>query len=1120
MALLASVFLALVTTSSAQALDLMSIGKGCPDVTLSPLYHTFQKQPCQYYGFSFDDDYEELKQMKDIGCICVGSGRIWHPVHDPNAPNGDGYIIQDDFSAGMSLAQVLLTERPMNSVAVCAPTYSTSDSGLTLTLYLLGKGNERLQIASKVFTNVTDNSWLELEFPEQPPGKYLLEATNPTGSRIGLWATQGDQYKGDALVGGRTVPADFLTKIRYAGSDECVEIVPNPHERIPIQLGRSLWDSIRELGMYCSMFVGDWNNGLFPYYPDWYYEKYPDFCMLDQHGKRIEATMFDKPRGWPSIDHPQQIEGCKRFTTAQVRRLRDERIPMWIMGGEELYPTYCFPDRWADYQTNALIHFRKFCAMLYGDISKLNSSWQTNFSSFDEVEPPKTPILSIPWRDWIDFRFRAMQERFVWLYQAILSGDTSRLILTPNHGNIYHDIAATRMGMMPDLYAQVCDGFETGQIISDADPELFNLMYTDSLMSLGKVVSPNRLAYKFTNPKARGGGTSYTPEAARRYTYESLGTGAWFLGLIQWRGSLPDGEWGVKGTPAAKEIEHIFGELKKLQPYLQHMYPIKPRLGIYLSRCTWSLLGFDPLWTEIHVGLIERHVPKVFLYDDSDWAGYPAILTVNNAIISTKTASKLRHYVESGGTLIIAGRFGEKNEMLKPFDQPILGKNVVVTPLPGTNIWTAKVGNGMVVWILDTTKNGVIDALVRLVDDLEISGPTTIRAQGTTKRKREVGCAGAADMPIDLSPLKSLGQTFVSPGDLIAVRFSTPTYTSEPVGCPLEVKIRRNGPDGEVIAQKNIPSDELTDNSVHEITVSGTIPGGTPLYLEIEAPKSLPKQRLGVWALKEDWYPKGDLYIDGRRQSGDLQFWIRYAEESPSDSCVEAFTLTDGLNYAQVFVNTAPSEVSINVELKPGNTFPYQVRDVLSGINLGRQSSIIRYPITLPPYGSRVVVSMFDVTTKDTKQALIAVQKARKCWQGLAKQYATTYADAALSRAKDSQPAKFMAFATKTVCALAINASAKRSGSDLIIYAEITDSNGKAVRNADVSATIIPAFGLSVKLSPLAIGKYSGRVTRSMLPAMYDYQARQYVPLSGMVTIDIVAREKHRVGAARIQSLL
>jgi len=37
---------------------------------------------------------------------------------------------------------------------------------------------------------------------------------------------------------------------------------------------------------------------------------------------------------------------------------------------------------------------------------------------------------------------------------------------------------------------------------------------------------------------------------------------------------------------------------------------------------------------------------------------------------------------------------------------------------------------------------------------------------------------------------------------------------------------------------------------------------------------------------------------------------------------------------------------------------------------------------------------------------------------------------------------------------------------------------------------------------------------------MYDYQARQYVPLSGMVTIDIVAREKHRVGAARIQSVL
>lgn len=1126
------ILLALMITAAslgrAGSAELSAIAARSPKVMLLPVYHSYQLRPCQYYGFSFDDCYSELKQMRDVGATTVGTNRIWTPVQDPDAPNGDGYTLEGPLSGGVPLAQSFKVGKAFNSVAVCAPTFFSAGSGLTLALYRLDDKDARQQVASKMFGDVVDNSWLALELDAQPSGNYIVEASDPTGERIGLWARAEDVYAdGQAFVSGKAVPdADFVLRVRYEDDTDYTEIVPDADGHVSVQLGLDLWESLRELGMYSTVAVGDWNNGLFPYYPDWYYEKYPDFCMVDQNGKRVEATMFDKPKGWPPIDHPQQIQGCARFTTAVVSHLKNERIPMWVLGGEELYPTYCFPDRWADYQTNALAHFREWCRVRYGDISKLNAVWFANYSSFDEIESPKQPAMNANWADWMDFRFRAMAERFVWLYQAVLKGDTSRLAITANHGDIYHGFAAPYMGMQPDIYASVSDGFETGQIMEGGDPWYFNLMYADTLNPLGKPVSPNRLAYKFPDPKARGGGKSYTPEKARRYAYESLGSGAWFLGLIQWRGSLPDGEWGMKGTPAIDEVRKVFSELEALAPYLQHTYPIKPELGVYVSHYTWSLMGFDEAWRDVHVGLIERQVPKSFLYDDSDWSGYRAVLSVNNPIISSTAVGKIRSYIEDGGTFVIVGRFYEKDETVKPFAKAIFEGAGQPTLIPGLNGWAAKLGKGVVLWLAEDVQVTLADRVVRLLEALEIPKPTSVESRNTITREAELPAESMQLSARDLCDIDAVGQTFTAPGVLKEVRFRTPTYRSKVEKFSLRARIMENGPDGKVLAQTVIPADELTDNSWHAVPVETPVASGAKLYLEIESPAGLPASHLGVWTGKDDdWYPDGQLYVDGGPGSGDMQFGLKFADTVPASRVVEAFTLMDGLNYVQVLVNTSASPVSVRVGLDGALVAcpdaNYHIRDAVSGTHLGkRRGDSIKYGIELPPNGTAAVLVMYDASQAEAEKAVAAAGSAARHWQNLGKQYGLTYRDSAADALKRGQYAKAVALAAKTVSALGISASAEKKDSDLVLTARVVDSGGKPVTNALVEAAVNPAFGLTVRLTHRTDGKYSARIPQESLPRVYDYAARKYVPLSGPVTIDVTARRGAEIGAVRISSAL
>lgn len=113
---------------------------------------------------------------------------------------------------GRTLGQTFRATEPFHFVAGSFPTWNTTDSAVTLTLYRGGPGGER--IASKRFTKVVDNSWLALELePPAPAGDYYLEASEAAGT-IGWWSHSGDPIKeGSAVADGQAASGDRTLRV-------------------------------------------------------------------------------------------------------------------------------------------------------------------------------------------------------------------------------------------------------------------------------------------------------------------------------------------------------------------------------------------------------------------------------------------------------------------------------------------------------------------------------------------------------------------------------------------------------------------------------------------------------------------------------------------------------------------------------------------------------------------------------------------------------------------------------------------------------------------------------------------------------------------------------------------
>jgi hypothetical protein len=88
-----------------------------------------------------------------------------------------GHTLEQEFELG---------EPGLSVVEVNCPTWHTSGSGMTLSLWKLQNGTWQ-QIARQKFANVQDNAWVRLVVAPQPAGRYRVQMSEPAGT-IGWWS--------------------------------------------------------------------------------------------------------------------------------------------------------------------------------------------------------------------------------------------------------------------------------------------------------------------------------------------------------------------------------------------------------------------------------------------------------------------------------------------------------------------------------------------------------------------------------------------------------------------------------------------------------------------------------------------------------------------------------------------------------------------------------------------------------------------------------------------------------------------------------------------------------------------------------------------------------------------
>ena len=498
---------------------------------LHPAFWHRQRQPAEMYGFWHWTGSEDLREAAHRTGANATSLHL--PLH----------LLKEDrarYGIRPLPAPVQVSTRRSMVLEFDAP------AGLTQVNLLVTTSNSHAEAVGELFVakaSATPLARAQTEPRRQPhlvlqpakplpAGRYRLRI-EVRRSHAHVWLRQAVQEDTLVRMGDLTLRGwGIIGECRDAGG-KAQSFTRGSRHDTPVPLGTSTFATLANLRVDAGAGIGEHNNAFFVVYPDWFWQMHPQAAMRDRDGNIIRAG--ENP--WIAFDDPVLTDATLRQMRETVPLLRQQkRVRYWVIGGEQGYPDYFgLPE--GDFRPEFLAHYRAWC----------------RHHGLPESEDAS---------QWRRFREAAMTERFA-LYTAHLRQlDTTRPVFIPTHGNPFALDFRVKMGYPLTDLAGAADGFEAGPISIDDDPERLHRLTLDMQTSLGVMVMAPRLANKQLDSRAQGGGRSFSPASARRAVYEALGMGVWHIGLVQWRGSLPDGEWGISGTPAEAECKRLFGELR------------------------------------------------------------------------------------------------------------------------------------------------------------------------------------------------------------------------------------------------------------------------------------------------------------------------------------------------------------------------------------------------------------------------------------------------------------------------------------------------------------------------------------------------------------------------------
>lgn len=236
-------------------------------------------------------------------------------------------------------------------------------------------------------------------------------------------------------------------------------------------------------------------------------------------------------------------------------------------------------------------------------------------------------------------------EDLAWKRHVLQTGDENHPVLG-SCDLTFHDAPPHRPSVSLSRINTVVDGFEPQ--LQGASPELSILEAADRLAAFGKPWAAGSTDWLSVGPAE----TSIAPAVWRRRMYEAVGSGWWQL-------SLPEQPWNTGSATAEAGINRLISELRGLGSLVHGMWPIRPKVAIWISGQTLAKSGWLPVWSHCQQALARAQIPRCFIYDDQVLNGlisdYPVVFSIDNASGGKEIEEGLAAYIKAGGHLVMAG---------------------------------------------------------------------------------------------------------------------------------------------------------------------------------------------------------------------------------------------------------------------------------------------------------------------------------------------------------------------------------------------------------------------------------------------------------------------------------
>ena len=285
-----------------------------------------------------------------------------------------------------------------------------------------------------------------------------------------------------------------------------------------------------------------------------------------------------------------------------------------------------------DYSPSARKSFQAFLKEK-NTLDKINASYQTNFTSWDDIELPQPNFEQIDlrkiWWDFVDFKLKALRnnaQEFSFGAREL----TQKKLIMYNFGGF---------GPIDNLFGPLQKNKTAGGICSS------NAFWTPLISDL----------YRSAGLKMYHESSGFAPSLPEQFFFNMLHAGS----VVSEIGGIIH----FPNPPQTKKLRVSFDNLcSTISPYV-HNDQFKSELGVYFSfdsllnstksfdQTAWHWRSLKP----IVYGLFYTGIPCNFISDYSmdDLSKYKTVIDLSSNILREEQIKKLRNYVLQGGTLVM-----------------------------------------------------------------------------------------------------------------------------------------------------------------------------------------------------------------------------------------------------------------------------------------------------------------------------------------------------------------------------------------------------------------------------------------------------------------------------------